>query len=184
VTSTLTASQRYLDSFPTPVDEFAIEGLDVLDVPLHSAVLPPSPQHPGGSGLGYGATREEARTGALGEMAEMALSLRAHQGVQRVQASYAELVRREGRDRVADPRTLCLEAGSAYDDDRPLQWLPMTRQRDGETVLVPAELVASAPDDLPGAPPPAPGCRAESLDPFTRVCNRFRTGRHRLTAAA
>jgi ribosomal protein S12 methylthiotransferase accessory factor len=30
----------------------------------------------------------------------------------------------------------------------------MTRQRDGETVLVPAELVASAPDDLPGAPPP------------------------------
>ena len=62
-----TASQRYLDSFPTPVDEFAIEGLDVLDVPLHSAVLPSSPEHPGGSGLGYGATREEARTGALGE---------------------------------------------------------------------------------------------------------------------
>jgi ribosomal protein S12 methylthiotransferase accessory factor len=28
---------------------------------------------------------------------------------------------------VQDPRTLCLEAGSAYDDDRPLQWLPMTR---------------------------------------------------------
>ncbi len=149
-----TASQRYLDSFPHPADEFAIEGLDVLDVPLHSAVLPPSPQHPGGSGLGYGATREEARTGALGEMAEMALSLRAHQGVERLQASHAELVRKEGPDRVADPRTLCLEAGSAYDDDRPLQWLPMTRQRDGETVLVPAELVASAPDDLPGAPPP------------------------------
>jgi ribosomal protein S12 methylthiotransferase accessory factor len=55
---------------------------------------------------------------------------------------------------VADPRTLCLEAGSAYDDDRPLQWLPMTRLRDGERVLVPAELVASAPQDLPGAPPP------------------------------
>ena len=154
MTATLTASQRYRDSFPHPVDEFAIEGLDVLDVPLHSAVLTTSPEHPGGSGLGYGATREEARTGALGEMAEMALSLRAHQGVERVQASYAELVRKEGRDRVADPRTLCLEAGSEYSDDRPLQWLPMTRQRDGETVLVPAELVASAPDDLPGDPPP------------------------------
>ncbi|SNS27602.1 ribosomal protein S12 methylthiotransferase accessory factor [Geodermatophilus pulveris] len=154
MTGTLTASQRYLDSFPAPVDEFAIEGLDVLDVPLHSAVLTPSPAHPGGSGLGYGATREEARTGALGEMAEMALSLRAHQGVQREQGSYAEMTRRHGRDRVADPRTLCLEAGSAHDDDRPLQWLPMTRQRDGETVLVPAELVASAPDDLPGDPPP------------------------------
>jgi YcaO-like protein with predicted kinase domain len=152
--ATTTASQRYRDSFPTPVDEFAIEGLDVLDVPLHSAVLPPSPEHPGGSGLGYGATREEARTGALGELAEMALSLRAHQGVEREQGSYAEMTRRHGRDRVADPRTLCLEAGSPYDDDRPLQWLPMTRQRDGETVLVPAELVASAPDDLPGDPPP------------------------------
>ncbi|MFW3169873.1 YcaO-like family protein [Geodermatophilus sp. CPCC 206100] len=154
MTTTLTAAQRYLDSFPGTVDEFAIEGLDVLDVPLHSAVLPTTAAHPGGSGLGYGATREEARTGALGELAEMALSVRAHQGVERVQASYAELARREGRDRVADPRTLCLEAGSAYDDDRPLQWLPMTRLRDGETVLVPAELVASAPQDLPGAPPP------------------------------
>ena len=41
MTSTLTASQQYLDSFPGTVDEFAIEGLDVLDVPLHSAVLPP-----------------------------------------------------------------------------------------------------------------------------------------------
>ncbi|WP_409332618.1 YcaO-like family protein [Trujillonella humicola] len=149
-----TPSQRYRDSFPVPVEEFAIEGLDVLDVPLHSAVLPTTPGHPGGSGLGYGATREEARTGALGEMAEMALSVRAHEHVRRTEASYAELVRREGADRVADPRTLCLEAGSDYDDDRPLQWLPMTRLRDGERVLVPAELVASAPQDLPGAAPP------------------------------
>ena len=91
MTSTLTASQRYLDSFPGSVEEFAIEGLDVLDVPLHRAVLPPGTQHPGGSGLGYGATREEARTGALGEMAEMALSLRAHRGVEREQGSHAEL---------------------------------------------------------------------------------------------
>lgn len=154
MTSTMTAAQRYRDSFPNRVEEFPIEGLDVLDVPLHSAVLPPSPKHPGGSGLGYGAEREEARTGALGEMAEMALSLRAHEGVQREQGSYAELVGRYGRERVADPRTLCLEAGSAYNEHRPMQWLPMIRQRDAETVLVPAELVASAPGDLPGPPPP------------------------------
>ena len=57
MTSTLTASQRYLDSFPGTVDAFAIEGLDVLDVPLHRAARPPPPEHPGGSGLGYGATR-------------------------------------------------------------------------------------------------------------------------------
>jgi ribosomal protein S12 methylthiotransferase accessory factor len=153
-TTQTTPSQRYRDSFPTPVEDFAIEGIDVLDVPLHSAVLPPSELHPGGSGLGYGATREEARTGAMGEMAEMALSLRAHQDVAREQGTHAAMVRRHGRDRVADPRTLCLEAGSDYSDDRPLQWLPMTRLRDGEQVLVPAELVASAPDDLPGDPPP------------------------------
>jgi ribosomal protein S12 methylthiotransferase accessory factor len=149
-----TAAQRYRDSFPVAVEEFVVRGLDVVDVPLASAVLPPSAAHPGGSGLGYGATEEEARTGALGEMAEMALSVRAHRCVERVQASYAELARREGRDRVADPRTLCLEAGSDYADDRPLQWLPMTRLGDGERVLVPAELVASAPQDLPGDPPP------------------------------
>ena len=148
------ASQRYLASFPPGVEEFAIEGLDSLDVPLHSAFLPSSPAHPGGSGLGYGATREEARTGALGEMAEMALSIRAHRGVARVQGSHRELARSRGRDRVQDPRTLCLEAGSDYDDDRVLQWLPMTRTRDGETVLVPAELVVSAPEELPGSMPP------------------------------
>jgi len=150
----VTPSERYLASFPPGVVDFAVTGLDVLDVPLHSAFLPGSPAHPGGSGLGYGATTEQARTGALGEMAEMALSVRAHQGAVRVEASYAELVAREGADRVQDPLTLCLEAGSAYDADRVLQWLPMTRLRDGEQVLVPAELVASAPEDLPGAAPP------------------------------
>jgi ribosomal protein S12 methylthiotransferase accessory factor len=152
---TATPPERYLASFPAgAVVEFPVVGLDVLDVPLHSAALHPSPRHPGGSGLGYGATPEEARTGALGEMAEAALSARALAATPRVEASYAELVRKEGAGRVQDPRTLALEAGSPYDDDRVLQWLAMTRLRDGESVLVPAELVASGPADLPGAPPP------------------------------
>ncbi|MCW2608131.1 MAG: hypothetical protein JWO60_2824 [Frankiales bacterium] len=150
----VTPADRYLASFPDGVVEFPITGLDPLDVPLHSAALPPTAAHPGGSGLGYGATAEQARTGALGEMAEMALSTRKLARTARVEASYAELVAKEGADRVQDPRTLCLPAGTAYDDDRPLQWLPMTRLRDGESVLVPAELVASAPGDLPGDPPP------------------------------
>ena len=60
----------------------------------------------------------------------------------------------EGAGRVADPLTLVLEAGSDYTPDRPLQWLPMTRRRDGEQVWVPAEFVGSAPDDLPGDKPP------------------------------
>lgn len=151
----MNASERYLASFPPEVVEFPILGLDVLDVPVYSALLATSSRHPGGGGIGYGATAEQARAGALGEMAEMALSVRAHQRGERVQASYAELLVKEGASRVQDPRTLCLEAGSDYDDDRALQWLPMTRLRDGESVLVPAELVASTPDDLPGELPPA-----------------------------
>jgi ribosomal protein S12 methylthiotransferase accessory factor len=151
----MSAPDRYLASFPPgEVVEFPVVGLDVLDVELHNAALPTTSRHPGGSGLGYGATREEARTGALGEMAEMALSARALAGAPRVEASFADLVRKEGAGRVQDPRTLALEAGSPYDDDRVLQWLPMTRLRDGESVLVPAELVASSAGDLPGPPPP------------------------------
>lgn len=151
----MNAAQRYLDSFPAgAVETFAITGLDDLDVALHSAVLPTTPRHPGGSGLGYGPTSAEAQVGALGEMAEMALSVRARQGTTPLTGSYAELVRARGADRVADPRTLCLEAGSPYDDDRPLSWWPMVRARDGETVLVPAELAASTSGDLVGDPPP------------------------------
>ena len=60
--------------------EFAVTGLDPLDVPLHSAAVAEGPDCPAGSGLGYGATPEEARTGALGEMAEMALSTRSLAG--------------------------------------------------------------------------------------------------------
>ncbi len=161
-----TAAERYLASFPAgQVQEFRIQGLDLLDVPLHSASLTSdaslssarsleaSEQHPAGSGLGYGATPEQARTGALGEMAEMALSTLSLAGQKPTEGSYAELVRRCGADRVQDPRTLGLEAGSSYTDDRPLQWLPMTRLRDGDQVLVPAEFVASTPADLPGIPP-------------------------------
>ena len=61
-------------------------------------------------------------------------------------------------DRVVDPRLLGLPAGSAYDDDRPLAWCPLSRLHDGrvsgEEVWAPAEYVASAVADLPA---PAPG---------------------------
>ncbi len=55
---------------------------------------------------------------------------------------------------VQDPRTLCLEAGSGWTPDAPLRWLPATRLRDGEQVLVPADLLASRPVDLAHAPGP------------------------------
>ena len=147
-------AQRYLDSYPQGVDEFGVVGLDVLDVHLYSAGLLDAAPGEGGTGLGYGASQDEARVGALGEMTEMVLSARALRPVDRRRGSYAELVAAEGAGRVADPLTLVLEAGSDYTPDRPLQWLPMTRRRDGEQVWVPAEFVGSAPDDLPGEPPP------------------------------
>jgi ribosomal protein S12 methylthiotransferase accessory factor YcaO len=147
------AAQRYVDSFP-PVEEMRVEGLDVVPVHLRSAVLDASPQHAGGSGLGFGATDAEARVGALGEMAELALSGRALRTVQPVVGSYRDLLRQRGARGVADPLTLCLEAGSAYDHDRVLHWHAMTRWTTGEEVLVPAELVASSVADLPGGPPP------------------------------
>lgn len=150
----MTPSERYAAAFGDGLEDFAVAALDDLGVTLHSAVLPGTPDRHGGSGLGYGATPEQARTGALGEMAEMALSARALAGQERVLASYEQLCAERGADRVQDPRTLCLEAGTGYTGGRPLQWLPMTRLRDGETVLVPAELVASGPEDLPGPPPP------------------------------
>lgn len=150
------ASERYLASFPAGrVLDFPVLGLDpALEVPLHAASLPDGPDHPGGSGLGYGPTPEQARVGALGEMAEMALSARHLVPQPRREGSYDALVAELGADRVADPLTLCLPAGVAYDGTRPLQWLPVRRLRDGETVLAPAELVASGPADLPGPPPP------------------------------
>ena len=107
---TRAAAERYLASFPPGVVEFPVVGMDVLEVHLHSAALPGGA---GGSGLGYGATAEEARTGALGEMAEMVLSAAALQPRPRVQASHAELVTREGADRVQESAQRRMEAGSA-----------------------------------------------------------------------
>ena len=148
-------AERYLASFPAgQVREFPVRGLDPVDVALHSAALPASAAHPGGSGLGYGPTPAAARVGALGEMAEMALSTRALAGRERVEGSYAELVRTRGAHRVQDPRTLCLEAGSAYADDLPLRWLPARRLRDDAPVWVPVELLASRPVDVAHVPGP------------------------------
>ena len=129
-------------------------GLDVLDVELHNAALPTISRTRAAAGSGTARRARRRARARSGEMAEMALSARALAGAPRVEASFAELVRKEGAGRVQDPRTLALEAGSPYDDERVLQWLPMTRLRDGESVLVPAELVASAAGDLPGPPPP------------------------------
>ncbi|MDQ1633731.1 MAG: ribosomal protein methylthiotransferase accessory factor [Frankiaceae bacterium] len=153
----------------TAVEEFDLTGLDQVGVPFWSVSLhaDAAQGRPKQGGQGFGVDAEAARTGAYGEVTEEYRSWASLSDAARREGSYAEL-RRELGDGVADPRTLCLEAGSDYDDDRPMQWLPMRRLtltpdagsgpagvELGETVLVPAELVASNPTDLRGAPPAA-----------------------------
>ena len=142
------------------VEQFALTPLDRVGVPTWTvSVHPRGEVHPpsgraGGGGIGYGPTDTTALRGALGELVEMLRSVTTLSGRERPQASYREMVRREGAGRVADPRTLVLEVGTPYEHDRPLQWSPTTRLRDSETVWAPAELVASTTHDLPGHAPP------------------------------
>ncbi|GAA2281316.1 hypothetical protein GCM10010145_60490 [Streptomyces ruber] len=103
---------------------------------------------------GYGADAGQARVGAYGELTEEVLLARHLARSGRRRASYAELVRERGRDRVADPVELVLPAGADYTPERPLEWVPARRLRTGEEVLVPAEFAAACGADLPGGPPP------------------------------
>ncbi|MBL7253498.1 YcaO-like family protein [Paractinoplanes lichenicola] len=133
------------------VVSFDISALDRLGVPVTSCSLAVDGRlkH---HGNGYGATPEAAEVSGLGELAEnvmSALDLADRHAAART-GSYAELVAAEGRDRVADPRTLGLPAGSPYDAAMPLVWLPMTRRATGETVLVPEDFVASGPSEVRG----------------------------------
>ena len=139
---------------PGELEEFPVRGMDPVACAVWSITLHPSPGSAGAGGHGYGATEFEARVGALGELTEVTRSATTLAPRPRRMASYAQLRRSEGPDRVTDPRTLCLEAGSAYDQDRPLSWWPMTRLSDGDSTWVPAELVASTDADVPEGPPP------------------------------
>ena len=149
-----TDADRYRAALPAEPLAFPITPLDDVGVPAWSVTLFGAGERPTVSGIGYGATDGDALRGAYGELVEAWRSWATLHYRPRRQASYAELVRERGADRVQDPRTLGLPAGVPYDGDRPLQWLPTTRLGDGAEVLVPAELVASAPYDLGGEPPP------------------------------
>ncbi|GAA2390607.1 hypothetical protein GCM10010420_13100 [Streptomyces glaucosporus] len=138
---------------PGEQDDFDISAADRTGLPVVSA------DHLGPDGVrkgacGYGADLGRARVGAYGELAEEVLLARHLARAERRRASYAELVRERGRDRVADPVSLVLPAGADYGPERPLDWVPARRYRTGEEVLVPAEFAAACGSDLPWAPPP------------------------------
>ncbi len=124
--------------------------LDRLGVPVTSCSLLSGGRFVA-HGNGYGSDLDAARLSGLGELAEGVLSTLALKQLQprALEGSYAELVAQLGSSQVADPRTLCLPAGSAYTETMPRMWLPMTRVRTGEEVWVPVELVVSEPGELP-----------------------------------
>lgn len=134
------------------VVDFDISRLDRLGIPVTSCSLLVDGRI-GHHGNGYGLTDAAARLSGLGELAEGVLAadhVRELRGRGR-RATFAELVRREGADRVADPATLCLPAGSGWEAGTELDWVPLVRVRTGEQVWAPLDLVASEPDDLVGS---------------------------------
>ena len=140
--------------------EFPVTALDRVGVPVWATwwVAPTGLSTSSTSGLGYGSTELRARVGALGECVEHVCSRQALLGKPTESGSLRQMRSTHGADRVVDPRLLGLPAGSAYDDDRPLAWWPLSRLHDArvsdEQVWAPVEYVASAVADLPA---PAPG---------------------------
>ena len=137
------------------VVDFDISGLDHLGVPVTSCSLLVDGLV-AQNGNGYGLTSEAARLSGLGELAEGVLAadrVRELRDRER-RASFTELVRREGADRVADPATLCLPAGSRWEPGAVITWVPVVRVRTGEEVWAPLDLVASDPTDRDGVDEP------------------------------
>lgn len=130
---------------------FRVDGLDRIGIPVVQANLLRG-DAPATIGHGYGFSEIEAQVGALGELCEEVHAGRWVTTARRIVGSYAELVRVNGARAVADPLTLCLPAGSDYDDATPLVWMEARRWPSGETVLVPQEWIAIYPYQLGDAP--------------------------------
>lgn len=154
------AAAAYIESMPPGrVELFSLTPLDHTGVACWNAIF----LNTDGTrfhgvvphGVGYGVTDADAIIGTTGELAEAVHSSRAlTTRFPRRVASYAALRAELGERGVADPLTLCLEAGTAYDDDTVLEWVPAQRWPGGETVLVPTEWAAcSVGDFTPGYRP-------------------------------
>ena len=99
-------------------------------------------------GAGYGFTDAQALVGAMGEMTEEFAASRAVLQWPRQAGSYSDMVQKHGASGVADPLTLCLDSGSGYTPQMPLEWVAVRRLATGETVWVPVEFVATYRGDV------------------------------------
>lgn len=119
-------------------------------MPVWSASLWPDDGAPGIHGAGYGADDDQARAGALGELAEEWAAAAAIARLPRTRASFAAL----GPARAVDPRTLSLPAGSQWRPEHELEWVVARRHPSGEEILVPVEFAASSAGALSNERPP------------------------------
>ena len=106
-----------------------------LDDPFFVGAMP--------SGIGYGATDDEALTGAVAEIAENLMPSLAVMPREKERGSYHDLVRVYGAGSVADPLTLCLPAGSPVGRDTVLEWTAATRRGTGAIVMMPLDIAAT-----------------------------------------
>jgi ribosomal protein S12 methylthiotransferase accessory factor len=144
------AVRAYLDVLPEGrVVGFNLAGLDRTGIPVwFVALFLDDPFYVGAmpSGIGYGATDDEALIGAVAEIAENlmpSVALLPRKGDNQAAVSYADLVRVYGAGSVADPLTLCLPAGSPVGRDTPLDWTKAIRARTGESVWMPLDIAAT-----------------------------------------
>lgn len=142
--------KAYLDVLPEGrVVGFNLAGLDRTGIPVwFVALFLDDPFYVGAmpSGIGYGATDDEALIGAVAEIAENlmpSVALLPRKADNQAAVSYADLVRVYGASSVADPLTLCLPAGSSVGRDTPLDWTKAVRARTGESVWMPLDIAAT-----------------------------------------
>ncbi|XYD10977.1 YcaO-like family protein [Methylobacterium sp. NMS12] len=139
--------KAYLDVLPEGrVVGFPLAPLDRTGIPVwFVALFLDDPFFVGAmpSGIGYGATDDEALIGAVAEIAENLMPSLAVLPRAKERASYTDLARVYGAKSVTDPLTLCLPAGSPVGRDTVLEWTPSIRHATGEIVLMPLDVAAT-----------------------------------------
>ncbi|WP_375410847.1 YcaO-like family protein [uncultured Methylobacterium sp.] len=139
--------RAYLDILPPGrIVGFSLAPLDRTGIPVwFVSLFLDDPYFVGAmpSGIGYGATDDEALIGAVAEIAENLMPSLAVMPRKKERGSYDDLVRVFGAASVADPLTLCLPAGSPVGRGTVLEWTPTVRARTGETVLMPLDIAAT-----------------------------------------
>ncbi len=137
-----TPTEAYRRSLPPgELVDFRIDPVDYLGIPIvnvdHYAE---SGLH--SNGIGYGKTVPAARLGAYGELCEEYHTVAGYAQLPKKEATYRQMTAEYGKERVLDPLTLVLEAGTPYTEDYQLRWVPIQRLHDGRECWAPASFVA------------------------------------------